>query len=73
MVQILGWFRAEAARASRRKTFKGLGIVRQLPRQKFERNAASEVKVLGLVHCSHTPAAQLFQNAVVADGLADHY
>jgi hypothetical protein len=36
-----------------------LGIVRQLPWQKFERNAAS--------------AAQLFQNAVVADGLADHY
>jgi hypothetical protein len=50
-----------------------LGIVRRLPRQKFERNAASEVKVLGLVHYSHTTAAQLFQNAVVADGLADHY
>jgi hypothetical protein len=73
MVRILGWFSAEAARASRRKTFKGLGIVRQRPPQKFERNAASEVRVLGLVHYSHTAAVQLFQNAEVADGLADHY
>jgi hypothetical protein len=48
-------------------------MVRQLPPQKFERNAPSEVKVLGLVHYSHTAAVQLFQNAVVADGLADHY
>src|ERR1700676_317648 len=39
------------------KAFQGLGVASQLRGKKFERNAASEVKVLGLVHYSHTTAA----------------
>src|SRR5260370_432775 len=38
------------------KTLQGLGIASQIPGEKFERDAASEVKVLGLVNYSHTAA-----------------
>ncbi len=39
------------------KTLQGLGIASQIPGEKFERDAASEVKVLSLVNDSHATAA----------------
>jgi hypothetical protein len=33
---------------------------------------AAEPEVFGLVHYTHATAAELLQNAIVADGFADH-
>ena len=38
----------------------------------LQRDVAAEIGVLSLVHHSHASAAQLFDDAVVRDGLADH-
>ena len=40
--------------------------------QELESHETTELNVLGLVHDTHTTAAQLLNNAVVRDGLADH-
>ena len=40
--------------------------------QELESHKAAELYVLGFVHHPHTTAAQLLNNAVVRDGLADH-
>ena len=41
-------------------------------RQKLESDKATEFDVFGLVDDSHTAAAQLLDDAIVRDGLADH-
>ena len=41
-------------------------------RQELECNESLEAGVLGLVHHSHTAAAELFQDAIVGDRCADH-
>jgi hypothetical protein len=64
-VQILGWFRAEAARASRLKRSSGQGVLREFRRQEFQRNFSAEFKVFRLKHDTHSSAAKLAENAVV--------
>jgi hypothetical protein len=54
------------------KTIKGLTILGEFFRKKFEGDEASELDVLGAVDDAHAAAAQLFDDAVVRDGLADH-
>jgi hypothetical protein len=41
-------------------------------RQELERHEAAELGVFGLVHHAHAAATELFPNAVVGNGLADH-
>ena len=40
--------------------------------KKLERDKASELGVFRLVHNTHATTAELFNNAVVRDGLPDH-
>src|SRR5438105_3935263 len=40
--------------------------------QEFESHHPAQLNVLGLVHNAHTPAAQLLDDAIVRNGLADH-
>jgi hypothetical protein len=41
-------------------------------RQELQGDEATNLRVLGLVHDTHPTAAELLDNAVVRDGLADH-
>jgi hypothetical protein len=41
--------------------------------KKFEGYKPAEADILSLVHHTHPPTAQLLDNAVVRDGLADHW
>ena len=54
------------------ETFQRLGIGGELFGQEFQSNMATEAEVLGFVHHAHAAATQLFKNAVMGDGLADH-
>ncbi len=54
------------------KTLQRLGIVRHFVRQKLQGHEAAEHEVFRLVHHPHAPAAQLFQDAIVRDGVTDH-
>ena len=40
--------------------------------QKLQRDESVQSYVFGLVHHTHAAAAELFDNAVMRDGLADH-
>ena len=71
IVQMLGWCKAEAERASRRKPLK-LGIVNHIVRQEFQGDEAVEFGVFGFVHHTHAAPAELLNDAIVRDGLADH-
>ena len=42
-------------------------------RQEFERDQAFELGILGFVHDAHAPAAELGENFVMGNGLADHF
>ena len=67
MVQMLGWFRAEADLASRRKRSRA----GQRLRKELESNKAAKFDVLSLVDHTHSAPAELFENAVVRNGLAN--
>ena len=47
-------------------------IPRQLFGEEFQRDGTSQPRVFGLVDHAHAALAQLFQDAIVRDGLADH-
>ena len=68
MVQMFGWFSAEAAL----KTVECERIFFRFRRQELERDMATQVDVLGFVHHAHPSPAQLREDTVVRDGLADH-
>lgn len=53
------------------QTTERLQLVLHLRRQKFQRDMASKLEVLGLIHHAHATAAEFFNDAAVADGLAD--
>src|SRR5215469_8091352 len=71
-VQILGWFSADAARASLRKRSSACGSVATSSRRNFKATKATEFDVLGLVDHTHPATAQLLDDAVVRDGLTNH-
>jgi hypothetical protein len=48
-----------------------IGIGRRL-RQRLERDVAIELEVFGKVHAAHAALADLANDPVVSDGLADH-
>ena len=66
MVQMLGWFSAEAARFPA-KSLQGLRVSRQSLRQKFQRHESPEFGVLCFVDDTHPSGAQCFQNSVMRD------
>jgi hypothetical protein len=45
--------------------------LRQLVGQEFQRNKTAKLRVLGFVNHAHTATAELLDDAVVRDGLAD--
>ena len=53
------------------KTVERLRIARDIFGQEFQRDEAVQARVLGLVDDAHAAAAELFDDAVVRDGLAD--
>jgi hypothetical protein len=67
---MLGWFKAEAAWASRSETFERLWVARKIGGQEFQGDEAAQFGVLGLVNHTHPAAAQLFDDAVVENGAA---
>jgi hypothetical protein len=55
------------------KTRESLGIPSDLIRQKLESHETMQAGVFCLVDHAHASAAEFFENAVVGDGLAEHW
>jgi hypothetical protein len=53
------------------KAFESLWVVDESCGKKFQSDVAAESEVLGLVHFTHTPSAELSEDAVVRNGLSD--
>src|SRR5579859_5144586 len=53
------------------KTLQCLRVVSNIVRQELQGDQASQRDVLGLINDTHSTAAQLIQDAVMRDGLAD--
>ena len=47
------------------ETFQRLLIFRHIFREKFQRDEAAELGVLGFIHNTHTATADFFDNAIV--------
>jgi hypothetical protein len=71
MVQMLGWFRADAAWGTL-KTGERLRVAGNFRRQEFEGDEAMQPSILGFVNHAHSAAAELLDDAVVRDVLAEH-
>jgi hypothetical protein len=69
MVQMFGWFRAEAALASCRN--RSNAIPCHIFREEFKGYEAIKAGVLGLVHHAHPAPAEFLEDALEGDGLAD--
>jgi hypothetical protein len=54
------------------KAGKGLGIAGDFFGKEFERDEAVETRVFGLINDFHAATAELFNDAVVRNGLTDH-
>ncbi len=50
----------------------GSRIILQFCRQELQRDMAVQLEVFGFVHHTHPAAAELFNDAIVRDGFADH-
>ena len=70
---MLGWFSAEAARASRWKRSSAWASCGDVFGEELEGDEAAELDVFGLVDHAHAAAAEFFEDAIVRDGLADHW
>ncbi len=55
------------------KAFQSLWVLREVFGEKFERDKPAEGWILGFVNNTHAAAAQLFDDSIVRDGLADHW
>ena len=70
---MFGWFRAEAARASRRNRSSACGVLGYIFAQKLQGDEATKLGVLSLVNDTHPAPAKFFDDAVVRNGLPDHW
>src|SRR5437870_7133483 len=52
--------------------FEGLMVTGQLLRQKLQGDLTTQGQVFGIVDHAHAAATELFENAVMGDGLASH-
>jgi len=55
------------------ETFQCLRVSGYVIRQELERNETAELGVLGLVNDAHAAAAELVDDVVARNGLADHW
>src|SRR5579862_9863457 len=55
------------------KSFTGSGIVLHLGRQELQRDMPVQLEVFGFVHHTHPAATELREDAIVRNGLADHF
>src|SRR5208283_4347948 len=55
------------------ETLQCLRVTRQIVGQELQSNKAAKVGVLSLVDDTHSAATELFDDAVVRNGLADHW
>ena len=69
MVQMLGWFNAEADCASRSKSLQRELVLCQIFRKEFQRHKTPQLDIFGLIDNTHPAAAQLFHDAVMRNGL----
>jgi hypothetical protein len=69
MVQMLGWFSAEAARASSAKAFQRLLVLGSVFRQEFQGDESPEFSILCLVDDAHPASTKFLQHLVVRDNL----
>jgi hypothetical protein len=56
-----------------RTLLEGLRVLGYIVGQELESNKPAELHILSLVDNTHTAAAQLLDDAVMRDGLADHW
>ena len=68
----VGMVQRRGSRASRRKRSRACGSWATSSGRNFSATKRSKRGVLGLVDHAHTAAAQLLDDAVVRDGLANH-
>src|ERR1700730_17274629 len=54
------------------ETFQDLRVLLQIVGQKLQRNETAQLQVLGFIHHTHPATAELLDDAIVRDGLADH-
>ena len=54
------------------KTLERVGVAGELLWQKLERHEPTEVEVFGLVHYAHAAGTELFDEAVMGNGVASH-
>ena len=55
------------------EALEGLRIAGDIVGQKFQSDEAAQARVFGFVDDAHAAAAELFDDAVVRDGVADHF
>ena len=55
------------------EAFERLRILSYVLRQKLQCDKSAKLSVLGLVHHTHPAAAEFLDDAIVRDGLADHW
>ena len=70
---MLGWFSADAACASRWNRDRAPGSRARSGGRNFRATKRRKRSVFCLVHHAHATAPELFDNAVVRDGLVDHH
>jgi hypothetical protein len=54
------------------EAFHGLGIASQVFGEEFQGYVATELGIFGLVDYAHSSAAELMEDAIMRDGLAEH-
>ena len=52
---MFGWFREDAALASRWKRLKGLGVVGEFVGKELQCDVTAELEVFGFMHHTHSP------------------
>jgi len=67
---MLRWFKAEAACASRWKRLNACGSLEAS--SGIHRDKSVQARIFALVDNAHSTAAELLDNAIVGDGLANH-
>jgi hypothetical protein len=55
------------------ETVQRLRIACQLFREELQSNGSAEIQVLSLVHHAHAATTKLLDDAVMRDGLTDHW